>query len=214
MCFSAAASFIASGSIGAIGTASLLKAPNGRERAYAAVPFIFAAQQAVEGVVWLTMGSPVLNMVSVKAYLMFAYAFWPAYIPWAVRMAEPSPTRRRFMFPLIIAGWVIGATGLVAVILSQTPVAFYCGNLRYVMPMINPLYGLFYVGVGTLTCLMSSSRWIVAFGISLVASCAVAFTVYTNAGPSVWCFFAAMLSFLVYFHIRQRRVAADRKKKA
>ncbi|MBU1348857.1 hypothetical protein KJ781_02210 [Patescibacteria group bacterium] len=212
MCFSATASFIASGAIGTIGAASLLEAPNGRERAYASVPFIFAAQQAVEGVVWLTLGRTVLNDVLVKSYLVFAYAFWPAYIPWAVRMSETSPMRRRMMLPLVIAGWVIGTTGLVAVILSPTPVILSCSHLVYGVPMINPLYGLFYVGVGTLVCLLSSSRWIVTFGLALVASCAVAFTVYTNAGPSVWCFFAAILSALVFMHVRSRRTASSKKK--
>ena len=203
MCFSATASFVASGSVAAIGVAGLLKAKNPRVLPYAAVPILFAAQQAAEGVVWLTMGASGLGSIAVKAYLLFAYAYWPAFIPWAVRHAEQSAIRRKLMFPLMLIGFVIGVAGLRVVLSSETPVAVLCGNLRYGMPMIHPAYGILYVGIGCLTCFFSSSRWVIAFGAALAASCAVAFTVYAYAGPSVWCFFAAILSFLVYFRVRQ-----------
>jgi len=212
MCFSATASFVASGSVAAIGAASLLKAKDPRVLPYAAVPILFAAQQAAEGVVWLTMGASDLGALAVKAYLLFAYAYWPAFIPWAVRMAEPSTVRRKWMFPLMLIGFVIGLAGLRVVLASPTPVAVLCGNLRYGMPLIHPAYGILYVGIGCVTCFVSSSRWIVAFGAALAVSCAVAFAVYANAGPSVWCFFAAILSVLVYFRVRQP-IPANAKKR-
>jgi hypothetical protein len=179
---------------------------------YAAVPILFAAQQAAEGVVWLTMGASDLGAIAIKAYLLFAYAYWPAFIPWAVRMAEPSAVRRKWMFPLMLIGFIIGLAGLRVVLASQTPVAVLCGNLRYAMPLIHPAYGILYVGIGCLTCFLSSQKWIVAFGAALAASCAIAFAVYAQAGPSVWCFFAAILSILVFVHIRQSRLAKNIKR--
>jgi hypothetical protein len=53
LCFSAAANFVGSGVLGAMGVATLTKVKHRRELLFAALPTLFAVHQFVEGVVWL-----------------------------------------------------------------------------------------------------------------------------------------------------------------
>jgi len=213
MCFSAAASFAASASLGTLGAVGIKKNRDKRAMPLAFMPVIFAVQQALEGVIWVTLRTPLVSLIATKLYLFFAYAFWPAFVPWAVYRVEPSPERRKWMLPLVIGGWCVGAYGFLVIAFFATPVAAFCSSLNYAVPVNNPWYGYFYVAAGCLTCLLSSSKWIVAFGFALFGSLILAFTFWMNTGASVWCFFGAVLSALIYFYIRsQARPSAQTKK--
>lgn len=56
MCFSAPASFALSGILTGFGAASIKQSSSRSRRLFAAIPLLFAAQQAAEGIVWLTVG--------------------------------------------------------------------------------------------------------------------------------------------------------------
>src|SRR6202051_4801415 len=53
MCFSAAANFVGSGAMGAIGVVILTRVKHRRELLFAALPLLFAIHQFIEGFVWL-----------------------------------------------------------------------------------------------------------------------------------------------------------------
>ena len=53
MCFSAAANFVGSGVLGAVGVVTLTKVKHQRELLFAALPTLFAIHQFIEGFVWL-----------------------------------------------------------------------------------------------------------------------------------------------------------------
>ena len=93
MCFSASASFAASGVLSVVGAVSLTKAER-NERLFAAVPLIFAAQQAIEGALWI---SPVESACQIGwgyGFLGFAYVVWPVYVPIAVYLMEKRPQQQ------------------------------------------------------------------------------------------------------------------------
>jgi hypothetical protein len=54
MCFSASASFIAGGSLSAVGVATLKQTKARTELPLAMIPLLFGVQQLTEGVIWLT----------------------------------------------------------------------------------------------------------------------------------------------------------------
>ena len=54
------------------------------------------------------------------------------------------------------------------------------------------------------SCLLSSHKFLRVFGLALLASLAIAYAYYSLAFASVWCFFAAILSLIVFAHLRQR----------
>ena len=53
MCFSAAANFVGSGALGAVGVITLTKVRHRRELLFASLPALFAIHQFIEGFVWL-----------------------------------------------------------------------------------------------------------------------------------------------------------------
>ena len=53
MCFSATASFLAAGVTGAIEVVAIARTRRASEAPLAAAPLIFAAQQGIEGLLWL-----------------------------------------------------------------------------------------------------------------------------------------------------------------
>lgn len=79
MCFSASASFTAGTLLLGLGTLTWKAARHPRERPFAAIPLLFAAQQFIEGVIWMTFGADAggLNALMTYAYSVFSDLLWP-----------------------------------------------------------------------------------------------------------------------------------------
>ncbi|MCK5745954.1 MAG: hypothetical protein KAH44_07045, partial [Oricola sp.] len=102
MCFSATASFSAAAVLGAVGAATLAQRPRPRDLAFAAIPAIFAAHQAIEGAIWLHIdGGSAIPYALIAAYLLIAQVLWPAYIPLSVILMEPAPRRTPALWLLL-----------------------------------------------------------------------------------------------------------------
>src|SRR5690606_11606210 len=99
MCFSATASFVAGGSLAAIGVATVTKAERRSELPFATIPLLFGIQQIVEGVIWLTFhnDAPLLQHTMTDVYAVFSHVLWPIYVPFAIRFLEIVPWRRRVL---------------------------------------------------------------------------------------------------------------------
>jgi hypothetical protein len=93
MCFSAKASFIAATALTACGVASLKKTQKHAFKPLAMIPLLFAVQQLLEGIVWITINNhdadSIMHGVAVYGFLFFSSMFWPIYVPWALYIAEP-----------------------------------------------------------------------------------------------------------------------------
>ena len=87
MCFSAGASFVASGGLAIVGVASL-KVAKKEERIIALIPLAFALQQAIEGVQWLSLQSGCPSLPLGYGFLFFAFIFWPVYVPLTVYLLD------------------------------------------------------------------------------------------------------------------------------
>jgi hypothetical protein len=122
MCYSATASFSAGVLLLGVGTLTLASAHRPREWPFAAIPLLFAIQQLIEGVIWLTFSAdaPVLNTVMTHAYSFFSHVLWPVYLPVAVLMIEPPGGRQRTLSALVVAGAAVG--GYLLYILVAFPV--------------------------------------------------------------------------------------------
>jgi len=105
MCFSAPMSFAAAAGIGFIGVAATTRVSEKREIPLASVPLIFAAQQAVEGTLWLALGNEGLShWVSPLAntFMVLALVAWPMWAPLAAGLVEPNRLRRLAMGALLV----------------------------------------------------------------------------------------------------------------
>jgi hypothetical protein len=107
MCFSATASFVAAGVTGMVGAAAVSRISQQSEMPLAAIPLFFAAQQAVEGALWLTLPLAPDGPVSTSLtylFLLFAKVFWPFFVPFSVLLVESELIRRRILIALCAAG--------------------------------------------------------------------------------------------------------------
>ena len=167
MCFSATASFTAGTLLLGIGTLVLRAARRPNELAFAAIPLLFAIQQLVEGVVWLTFNfdAPLLNTLMTHVYSFFSHVLWPAYIPLAVYMLEPPGRRRRALIPVVAIGAAV-STYLLYMLVVYSVVSRPIGqHVEYDSPhFYAAAVMLLYLVSTTVSPLLSTHRMVKVFG--------------------------------------------------
>jgi hypothetical protein len=210
MCFSATASFSASGVLAAIGVASIARNTTRSQRMFAGIPLIFAAQQAAEGIVWLTMnnaGQQTLHRWAVGAFLGVALVIWPMWLSLSLRLIEPHPARRRALAVTFAIGVFVSIYATISMI-RLPPIATIAGHsIRYVYETSHDrgperfLYIVVYVIPIVGPLFLSSTKLSRTIGGILTLSLIAAIVVQRDALTSVWCFFAAILSSLILISV-------------
>jgi len=205
MCFSATGSFVASGVLAGIGFVAFSRNDSTRHRMFAAIPLLFAGQQAAEGVVWLTihqLDQAWLQRVAVTVFLSFALVIWPIWMPVSLLRVVQDPARRPVLTGLSFAGVVVAVCAAV-ILLRWGPVAEIAGHsIRYAYSpgttAVRPFVLLAAYAIPTvLPFFVSSASLARITGAELVASLIAAVIIERDSLTSVWCFFAAILSGLV-----------------
>ena len=210
MCFSAIASFSAGTvllGVGALTLRSALAARQRRALLFAAIPLLFAAQQLIEGVIWLSFSAdaPLLNSVMTHVYSFFSHVLWPIYIPVAVLLMEPAGWRRHALIGFVAAGAALGAY-LLLVLMAYPIVSRPTGqHIEYVSPHVFAAVTMtLYLLSTAISPLLSTHRMVVVFGALALLSFGAAYAFYATWFISVWCLFAALLSSVVYLYFRER----------
>lgn len=206
MCFSATASFTASAVLTAAGVVTLKEVKHKAQWPLAAIPLTFAIQQAVEGWIWLlqTQSAPAwLESMLSHTFPLIAYSFWSIWVAFAVRSLETDPTRRKILAFMQAVG--IGVGVFFAYFLISGPLTIEIINqsihYNFTFPLfvfIQWCYGFAIIGA----TLVSSHKLINLFGIGLIVSYNIARFYFTSTYPSVFCFFSALISVIIYLQIR------------
>ena len=203
MCFSAEASFAASGVLAASSVA-IARIPKERSGVPLSLfPAIFATHQFVEGILWLEHDGVLpdtYKAAAVYTYVLIAYVLWPIFVPLAAFLTESGRGRRIVILLCQAIGLAVGLMLLITNVGAPIDVSADCCSLSY---HVNapPWLILPYLIAVSVPFLVSSRRTLVLFGVALTASCAAAAVLATAATfPSVWCFFAAVLSAGLYLH--------------
>jgi hypothetical protein len=209
MCFSATASFVAGTTLSGIGVVTITKADRRSELPFASIPLLFGIQQLVEGVLWLTFShdAPVLKQTMTYVFSVFSYVLWPIYIPFAFRVLETTPWRRTAMLWFQAVGLAVGLY-LFYISVSGSVVAEVVGHhIVYNSPHFSLVsVTALYVVATCFTGFFSSHTFVRLWGLLALLSFIATYFFYTRAFVSVWCFFAAILSLLIYLHLRYRRL--------
>jgi hypothetical protein len=213
MCFSPEADFTSGVLVGAVGVATLTKVRHKRELLLAALPLAFASHEIAEGFVWLGLRGTIPRSGSdtaLYAYLFFAWALLPAIVPLAVLLVEPNRRRRQAMVVLAVLGTTVG-TYLLWVVADHSVTGHIVGHTIDYRGVgnIGDAVTVLYVIATCGTFLLSSSRRIVAFGIANIAAVAVIALIQSEGLTSLWCFWAAAVSILIYLHFVHTRRAED-----
>jgi len=204
MCFSATASFIAGGSLTALGVLTIKKARCKSELPFAAVPFLFGIQQLIEGILWLAMQQDIVLLKTITTYLftIFSHLLWPAYIPFAIALMEQDmkPWRKNAMWGFRFVGIMV-AIHLFVQIAMQPLMAVVNEHIIYVSPFFYewPMM-VFYIVATCMVAFFSTHTLIRFFGLLTLFFFAISYWIYSEALFSVWCFFAAAGSLIIYVH--------------
>lgn len=205
MCFSAEASFAASGVLAASSVA-IARIP--KEKAsipLSLFPAVFATHQFIEGLLWLHHDGLLPDACrsgAVYAYVLIAYVLWPVFVPLAAYLVETGPHRRLLMLACQAIGLGVGLTVLLGFLREAPRVQVNCCSLSYQVNAPDLLIVPYVVAV-CLPFFAAARKSLVLFGIGIAVSCAAAAVASSTATfPSVWCYFAAILSAGLYLHFR------------
>lgn len=205
MCFSATASFVGAGVIGAAGVATLALVRDKRQLPFAALPLLFAIHQALEGWTWLELNGSddaALSGPGVHMWVMFAWAILPIFIPWSVRLMESDPRRRRWLVAPLVVGGVLAVYMAYLAVQPGIEVKVIDSNLDYLLgvPFSAALLAVPYVFATCFSPMMSSFRWVIALGVGNLIAMSIAAIIKAADYSSIWCTLAAILSLIVFGH--------------
>jgi len=205
MCFSATAILVAGGTLAIIGGATLSRAKTKKELPLASIPLLFGIQQIIDGIVWLSFSIQPLNTIAIYIYAVFSRVFWPVFLPTAVLLIEKNHARKNILRLFSLLGLFVGMFFLYLIFTGPVTARIVNNCIDYSVPYPYTLTILTLYLVATCgACLFSSHRIIKIFGAALLASFIVSGWFYFETLPSVWCFFAAVLSAIIYWYFRKR----------
>lgn len=204
MCFSATASFIAGVSLSAFGLLTIKMAKRREEIPFAMIPLLFGIQQLIEGMLWISFqhDTRILNVSMTYSFTLFSHVMWPVFVPFAIGLVEAVPWRIK---ALLIFRYIGGGVGIYLLyFIARFPITSEVHeHVVYIFPNFHePFVLLLYVAATCVSALFSSHRFINIFGILTLILFSAAYWFYTEAFFSVWCFFSAILSFLIYLHFK------------
>ena len=208
MCFSAEASFIAGIALTGVGIATLRLASRRSQLPFAAIPLLFGIQQLIEGLIWLSFrdGSPLLNPPLTFTYSLFSHVLWPIYIPFAVRLLEAVRWRRQALLATQLAGIAVGLYLLYFLALYPVTSRVLGRHIVYESPHFYQVAVMSLYLVATCASSMLAGHWVIRlFGLLSLVTFLAAYAIHAATLVSVWCFFAAILSFVVYAYFRRVR---------
>ena len=205
MCFSAGASFAGGVIISSIGVASIREVHKPSQLVFACIPLFFGLQQIVEGSLWLTLpDSDYINIqrIATYCYLIMAQVLWPALIPVSVLLMEHNKRRKRILQVLLALGLSLSLyyafclfffnvtpqiTGYHIVYNTDFPDSFaIVAFVVYLFVTITPLF-------------VSGIKRTHLLGILMFLSCLITAIFFTQYLISVWCFFAALISGVIFW---------------
>jgi hypothetical protein len=207
---SASASFTAGAALLAVGAVTVSKASARAEVPFAAIPVLFGVQQIVEGALWVALGADaaLAGAVLAQVYSVFSHVLWPAYVPAATLLLEPVAWRRKVLAALLVLGAVTALYLLYTLVRFPISAEAAGGHIRYLAPHLYvPWVMAAYLAATIASLCFSSHRAVVAFGVLAFTAALAVYAAYAAWFISVWCFFAALLSAVVWQHFGRRKPA-------
>jgi hypothetical protein len=201
MCFSAAANFVGSTALAAVGVVTLTKVKHRRELLFASLPILFAIHQFIEGFVWLGLDGILPPMVTHDmgaAFMLYAQGLLPFLLPLSVLLFEPDGEGRRRMLPFLVIG--TGTTLYILWALTAYPTQVYVkGNsIVYINQATNnTAVAVLYIIATCGSLFFSKVRAMVLFGAANLAILLAVMAFKRYAFTSLWCAYAAIASVII-----------------
>jgi len=211
MCFSAEASFAGGVIISAIGVATVKEVHKPSQLVFASIPLFFGAQQITEGCLWLTLRNPeygTVQMFSKYIFLIMAEVLWPMMIPLSVLFMEENKKRKRILRILLFMGVSVSLYyAFCLLFFNVTPqIMGYHIQYRTDFPKFSTALAFIVYFIASITPLfVSSIQRTHLLGILMFLSCVVTAVFFWQYLASVWCFFAAFISGVIFWILRDAK---------
>lgn len=206
MCFSLEASFASSAVITTIGIASIRQVKEPKQLLFASIPFIFGIHQFIEGVLWLSLLNPdyqYLEKYASYLFVIIAQLLWPIVIPLSLLLIEVNEKRKTWLKVILIISLMLLITNSISLFKFNVTVELLNYHIRY------GLYFPHHMTLGIITFLLyilttisplyiSSVKRMYQFALLTTASLFISFLFYTETIASIWCFFSAIISAIIY----------------
>ncbi|UPT69881.1 MAG: hypothetical protein M0D53_12150 [Flavobacterium sp. JAD_PAG50586_2] len=205
MCFSAIASFGAGTVLTVVGYASIRKVNSPNQYPFAYIPIFFAIQQFAEGALWLIIpgaNHPELEEIYTTIFLVTAQVIWPVWVPLSILLLEKNKMLRTILSFLTAVGIIVSMVFAWCIIVYGSVARIDGHHICYeeTYPIIfSEIGGYFYVMVTVLPTFFSRFKKIWILGLTICISYLITKIYYDNYLISVWCFFAAIISIIIYF---------------
>ncbi len=208
--FYAILNFTLSGAIGVIGLLTLKKVSTPREVVFASLPLLFALHQFTQGFVWLgvnhLIGERALHMAE-SIFVFYAQGLLQFLVPLAIWLIEPKGYKKRVIWFLMIVGGLLTAYTLWGLSVQPTYVGVKDNALVYINPWTDHAWvAAIYILTTCGSLILSSSIAIQLFGWLNLIGLSIVALLKPYAFTSVWCFYAAAVSVLLYFYFVERRI--------
>ena len=214
MCFAPEADLAVGTVVVAIGVDALRHVRTPRQIPLASIPIVLGVHQITETFVWWGLQDRVgrtIEQAALWSYLIVAFVVVPVLITVSVGLVERRRARR-----LVIAAFAV----LAAVVAVELGVAILRGNISAAIEHNHLAYQVDALGHGGLltelyvvaTCgalLASSYRDLEILGVLNLVAVPVLAWLTLSGFVSLWCFWAAIVSLMIAFHLRREANAAD-----
>ncbi len=213
MCFSSEASFAGGVIISAIGVAVVTKVHKPSQLLFASIPLFFGLQQFTEGILWITIPNSEfadIQRIATYLFLIMADVLWPVIIPLSVLLMEHNARKRKILKIMLFTGLSVSIYYTFCLVFLNVTPEILGYHIKYIsdFPKLIAIPVFFLYLIATLTPLfISSIRRTHLMGILMFLSCLVTAIFYTQYLTSVWCFFAAIISGVIFW------ILSDSKKK-
>lgn len=211
MCFSAGASFVGSVAISAVGVATTREVSKKTQRLFAGIPLLFGFQQFAEGLLWVALGSggqDLLQNIATYAFLIMALIIWPTMIPLSMWFMEKDRKRKKIIKGLVFSGSAVSLFYIYGLIFYEVTPRVSNMHIQYLDTFPSPFVDIalvLYLASTIVPLFVSSVKRMWLFGAMIAVAYIVTAVFFQGYLTSVWCFFAAALSMMIYWILRGTR---------
>jgi hypothetical protein len=210
MCFSAEASFAGGVIISSIGVAAVRSVRTSSQIAFAGIPLLFGIQQIAEGALWVSLPHPeygAVQKIATSVFLLMARVVWPMIIPLSLVLMEENIKKKKVLLMLLGMGVSVSLYYSYCLLFLNVAPQIAGHHIRYVSDfpeeLAVPVFVVYFIASIT-PFFISSVQRMRLMGVLMFFSCLVTAIFFIDYLTSVWCFFAAIISVVIYWMLRDR----------
>jgi hypothetical protein len=211
MCFSPEASFAGGMIISTIGILTVTKVHKPSQLVFACIPLFFGIQQFAEGMLWLAIPNAHFGIFlkpSKYIFLIMADVLWPLMIPVSVLLMEEKRYRKLALWILVGLGLILASYYIYCMLNFTVSPQIKGYHIQYTNGFPKSLAMVafaLYLLVTIAPLFISSIKRTHLLGILMFLSCLVTAIFYRQYLTSVWCFFAAIISAVIFWILKDSR---------